>query len=396
MVHVSRTDSCVEHLPFKTTKVSYTSFIEWGKYMEEMYQIKKAEVAAGKEQEGLDLMGALVKGAGITSQMEYQPSSLEKGNASSRQLLTDDEIIGNAFVFILAGHETTANAIHFSLLYLAMDITFQRRLQKDLDHIFQDKPISEWDYERDMPKLFGGLAGAVLNEVLRLVPPVVSIPKCTLEGQRQGIIVDGKKCLIFGGTRINLLSIATHRNPRNWPTGPPSDPANLIHPTSNTNNDLEEFKPERWLIESSHGKQAPNGRNSFNETARSSESDDLGVNTTSDTASAFFRPPKGAYIPFSDGYRACLGRRFAQVEVLAVLAVIFFGYSVELAVDKYASDDKVDEMDSSEKREVWMKAEAEARDLLRNGMGTMITLQMRKGSIPLRFVKRGKERFDFA
>lgn len=55
--------------------------------------------------------------------------------------------------------------------------------------------------------------------------------------------------------------------------------------------------------------------------------------------SSHFKPLKESSIPFSDGYRSCLGRRFSQVEILAVLAVIFRDYSVELAVDQFSSDE---------------------------------------------------------
>src|SRR5205823_98519 len=49
--------------------------------------------------------GALVRGSGIT-ESNGATSKLKIGG----QLLSDDEILGNAFVFILAGHETTANS----------------------------------------------------------------------------------------------------------------------------------------------------------------------------------------------------------------------------------------------------------------------------------------------
>ncbi|KAK4943230.1 hypothetical protein LTR66_014625, partial [Elasticomyces elasticus] len=143
----------LKNSPLKVHKVAYESFVEWGKYMNEMYQAKKTEVKAGGKQEGLDLMGALVKGAGITSDALKTDSDAERGRSASKQLLTDEEILGNAFVFILAGHETAANTIHFSLLFLAMNPATQRHLQRDIDDIFGDKPISEWDYERDVPKL---------------------------------------------------------------------------------------------------------------------------------------------------------------------------------------------------------------------------------------------------
>lgn len=124
-----------------------------------MLQEKLSQVRSGADTEqGLDLMGQLIKGAGITSESLNENPQSESGKSSqqaSKQLLTEDEILGNAFVFILAGHETAANTIHFSILYLAMHMASQRRLQQDLDAILGEKPISEWNYDVEVPKLFG-------------------------------------------------------------------------------------------------------------------------------------------------------------------------------------------------------------------------------------------------
>jgi len=376
--------------------------------MNEMFQTKKADIIAGKETDGLDLMGALVKGAGITASSEKQ----------TKQILTDAEIMGNAFVFILAGHETAANSIHFAILYLALKTSSQRRLQADLDTIFEGKPTSEWDYERDLPKLFGGMAGAILAEELRLIPPVTNIPKCTLKNTPQPIMINGKKCTIPQNVLINLSTNSVHRNPKFWPAGPPSDPQHPVHHTSNTNNDLEEFKPERWFVDETNTPLYSSGNGRLNGHAKgvndeadsktangvtsnlaatafvpSAESDDLGVNTAADTAHNLYRPLRGAYIPFSEGFRACIGRRFAQVEVLAVLAVVFSHYSVELEVDRFATDEEVEKMGEAERREVWEKARDSAMEKLRTGLQSIITLQLRKGVVRLRVVKRGSERF---
>ena len=359
--------------------------------MNEIYQSKKAEVMSGCEgEEGMDLMGALVKGAGFKAGSDDESSSVEKGQPSARAL-TDEDIIGNAFVFILAGHETTANTIHFSLIHLATKVATQRHLQKDLDRILQGRPITQWDYERDIPNLFNGVAGAVMNETLRIVPPVTIIPKSVGKSQAQPLNVDGKKCMVPADCYININAVAVHRNPKYWPPGPPSDPEHLIHPTSNIDNDLEEFRPERWLLESDVSKStlSLSGAEHHN-----NETSDLGVSSIPDTASSLFRPIKGAYIPFSEGYRACLGRRFAQVQVLTVLAVIFSQYSVELAVDQWATDEEVEKMSVEERRKVWEKARREVERLMRDGMASIFTLQMRNGKVPVRFVKRGVERFD--
>ena len=352
--------------------------------MNEMFQAKKAAVLTGTEGDNLDLMIALIKGAGITAE------SAPQGEAS-RQTLSDDQILGNAFIFILAGHETTADSIHFCLALLAMNIAAQRHLQSDLDEIFQGRPPSQWDYDQDLPKLFGSMAGAVMNEEIRLIAPVISIPKSSPKGSPQSLIVDGKKCTVPENTYIVLVVPAAHRNPNQWPTGPPSDPKHPIHPLSNLDNDLEEFKPERWLLD-------PNSKPSTTtlpDQETDIEASTLGVNTSAVTSSSLYQPPKGAYIPFSEGHRSCLGRRFAQVEILAALALIFSQYSVELAVDAYATDDEVAKMSEREKKEVWRKAKEEVERQMREDMASVITLQLRKGSIGLRFVKRGRERFDW-
>lgn len=351
--------------------------------MDEMFQQKKAAVLKGMEGDSMDLMTALVKGAGITKE------SLT-GEKPPAQTLTDREILGNAFVFIVAAHETTANSIHFCLVLLAMNIAAQRHLQADLDEIFQGHPVSEAEYEKIIPKLFASMAGAVLNEELRLIAPVVGIPKSTLKESPQPLEIGGKTCTVPADCYISLITPATHRNPNQWPTGPPANPDKPTHPLSNLDNDLEEFKPERWILD-------PDAKNtaSMPEQEADTEASDLGVNTAADTSAALYRPPKGAYIPFSEGHRSCIGRRFAQVEILAVLALIFSQYSVELAVDAYVSDDEVDKMTDQAKFEVWSKARDEVTRQMNEDMGAIITLQLRKGAIGIRFVRRGKERFDF-
>ncbi|GAB7360880.1 hypothetical protein MBLNU230_g0866t1 [Neophaeotheca triangularis] len=365
--------------PLKFHQVAWESFVEWGKYMQEMYRDKREEVRKGESREGLDLMGALVKGAGITSETlnSSDGTDAEKGNG---QLLTDDEILGNAFVFILAGHETAANTIHFSLLFLAMHWSSQEHLQNDLDAILGDKPVSDWDYDEDVPKLFGSMCGAVMNEELRLIPPVIGIPKSTPPGRPQGLQSQNKQVTIPGGCFIYLASAALHRNPKFWP--------------HTDERDLRAFRPERWLLDttSSSGSKPTDSDNAY---AEEEGLDFDGPDKRADTAASLFRPEKGSYVPFSEGYRSCLGRRFAQVEILAVLAVIFKRYSVELDVRAFMTDEELEVADEGAKRVVWEKARARATELLRDGMMTVITIQMRKGKVPLRFVKRGEERFKF-
>ncbi|THW68239.1 cytochrome P450 [Aureobasidium pullulans] len=367
--------------PIKQNKVAYESFTEWGKYMREMYLEKRAEVQAGEKREGMDLMGALVSGAGIKP--DQDPEKADK------QLLTDDEILGNAFVFILAGHETTANTLHFAMLYLAMNWSTQKLLQDDLDEIFGDRPIDQWDYEQDVPKLFGGMCGAVMNEELRLIPPVVGIPKCTLKDSPQPLTLSGRRVIVPEGTAVTLITVASHRNPKHWPTlcGPNASEAEI-------EKDLASWKPQRWILDPSKSNSTAAQKHA-QQNAHSDSEEDIGGPQSSDTSSHLFSPERGAFIPFSEGYRACLGRRFAQVEVLAVLAAIFREYSVELDLDKYASDEELAAMSEASRRSTWDKAKSTAENLLQHGMGTIITIQMRTGKVPVKFVKRGSEKYKY-
>lgn len=47
--------------------------------------------------------------------------------------------------------------------------------------------------------------------------------------------------------------------------------------------------------------------------------------------STIHRPVRGAFIGFSDGLRSCVGKKFAQVEFVAILAVLLRDYEVFLA-----------------------------------------------------------------
>ncbi|KAL9093516.1 MAG: hypothetical protein Q9165_003911 [Trypethelium subeluteriae] len=424
--------------PFKVHRRAHEALLEWGKYMNEIYTEKRAEVVNGETTgDRIDLMGALVRGAGFAEGDSLKEVSTEadaeKGILAGNKLLSDEEIIGNAFVFILAGHETTANTIHFSLVLLAMNPGAQRRLQKDVEEIFGERDISQWDYENDFPKLFGGMTGAVMNEALRLLPPVVGIPKSTVHGSPQSLNFQGRKVVVPEEAHIHLHAAAIHRNPKYWPRGPPkphnapasspvakstiSNPTlvsstykgNLVPLPTNASlsnqdassspetleEDLDEFKPERWLLDASTTTSSSTAATAT--ATADAPTEDFGGPQGRDTSASLFHPPKGAYIPFSDGGRACLGRRFAQAEVCAVLAVIFREWSVELAVDEWASDEEVAAMPvgGEERRRVWGKADARARWLLQDGMVMMITLQMRKGKVPVRFVRKGRERFAF-
>lgn len=301
-----------------------------------------------------------MKGAGIT---EKTLSGAEPQN----QVLSDSEILGNAFIFILAGHETTANAMHFALVLLALNPQSQRRLQQAISDIVGDRPVSQWDYDQDLPKLMNGMPAAVINETLRMIPAVVGIPKRTMKGSPQALTVDGHDYVIPEDTLISIDTPGAHNNPRYWPARPD---ISALPP----GDELDQFKPERWIVD---------------------ENNQPLVGGVGGKAGQLFKPAAGVFVPFSEGHRSCMGRRFALVESISIIAALMHTHSVELAVDEFADDEAVAAMSRGgpERQEVWQQAADKATDVLKNGMGTIITLQMRSGHVPLRVMRRGSERF---
>lgn len=97
-----------------------------------------------------------------------------------------------------------------------MNIASQRRLQADLDEIFRGQPVSESNYDDVIPKLFASMAGAVLNEELRLLAPVTGLPKCTPKHSPQNLKIAGKTCTVPAHCYIILATPAIHRNPKQW------------------------------------------------------------------------------------------------------------------------------------------------------------------------------------
>ena len=231
------------------------------------------------------------------------------------------------------------------------------------------------------------MVGATFNEMLRLMPPVYLVPKQVSDDRDQTITFEGETRVLTAGTRININNMGTGRHPKYWPSTGPSK-------ITDKQDDLDDFVPERWLMGGQGGAQATH-RDTKEQ--KSDVDREFGGFTGTDTSEKLFKPVPGAYTPFSDGQRSCLGRRLAQVEMVTVLAVIFQKYSVELAVDRWATDEEVAKMSDGEKRELYQKAMDRARETIKTATN-LLTLKLhgaRGGDkfIPIRVVKRGEERF---
>ncbi|KAF8850616.1 cytochrome P450 monooxygenase-like protein [Acephala macrosclerotiorum] len=363
--------SLLKKSPFELHKKLLRAFFECTDYFTELSEYKLQQIERGEKSEAgtMDIMGPLVKAS------ERTPDD------SKGLYLTKQEMIADSWITLFAGHETSANITHYCLLFLAIELAKQSKLQQDLDSIIGTRPSSEWTYETDLNRIWHSMIGATINETLRLMPPLIDVPKI-VRTTPQPLAFDGKKVTVPADTIIHISCVGAHRNPRYWPHSPSK--------LSSKEHDLDDWVPERWL-QSSPTTAPPIPKEPL--PAESSGENTTSFDTPSSTTSTLHIPPIGAFLPFSLGARACPAKRFAQVEITATLATIFSKYTCELDVSEWASDAQLQRMDKYGKRKVYGKAMGKARELIRKSESE-IFLSMTGRYVPVRFFTRGEGKFE--
>ena len=144
---------------------------------------------------------------------------LSAENPNTGQPMSDEEIVDNLGTFLLAGHETTAKALTWTLYLLARAPEWQRRVREEVRAVTGGGPI--------MTEHIAGLAitQRVLKESMRLYPPV---PVMTRVNAKEDVEVGGH--LLPAPTLIVLPIYAIHRHRNLW-------------------DDPDRFDPDRFLPE---------------------------------------------------------------------------------------------------------------------------------------------------
>jgi cytochrome P450 len=132
--------------------------------------------------------------------------------------MTDEQLRDEALTIFLAGHETTANALSWTLALLALHPEAEARQQAELDAALSGRPPEP----EDLPAL--PYTRMVLAESMRLYPPAWTIGRQPLEDFEVG------GYHIRAGSIVMLSPWVVHRDPRFFP-------------------DPERFLPERWTAE---------------------------------------------------------------------------------------------------------------------------------------------------
>ena len=176
----------------------------------------------------------------------------------------DRQMRDEVMTLLLAGHETTAATLAWTWYELARNPEAARRVGAEVDEVLAGRPATA----EDLPRL--AYTRAVVDEVLRLYPPVWLLPRRA----REDDVIDGYAIPARSDVLVCLYTLQRH--PAYW-------------------DDADAFDPSRF------------------EPGRSAA-----------------RHP-GSYIPFGAGPRTCLGGRFGLAEVILVVATVAQRYNLELA-----------------------------------------------------------------
>lgn len=116
--------------------------------------------------------------------------------------MTLDEILDDIVTFIVAGQETTANAMSFIFLELARRPDIVANLREEIDAVLEGRTYVEFE---DLSKF--EYMTMVIKETLRMYPPVTFIFKQL----RHDAIIDGYR--VPEGTKAMISSFVAGRNP---------------------------------------------------------------------------------------------------------------------------------------------------------------------------------------
>ncbi|ADG98903.1 cytochrome P450 [Segniliparus rotundus DSM 44985] len=180
--------------------------------------------------------------------------------------LDDANIRNQILTFLIAGSETSANAVSFALHHLAEQPELARQAQAEVEARWPGRDFPDIGYE-DVAKL--RYLRRVTDETLRLWPVAPGYFRRARKDTTVGGHAFKQKDWVF------VLLIGAHRDPASWGA------------------DADRFNPDRF---------SPENIRSL--------------------------PPR-IYKPFGTGPRACIGRQFALHEIILTLAAILHQFDLE-------------------------------------------------------------------
>ncbi|KAI9749736.1 MAG: hypothetical protein M4579_006764 [Chaenotheca gracillima] len=193
---------------------------------------------------------------------------LREGRDANDNPLGQAELTAEALTQLIAGSDTTSNTSCALLFHCLNTEGVMEKLQKELDDALPGDEVPQFEAVKDLPYLH-----KVINETLRIhSTSSLGLPRLVPPGP--GITIHNTH--FPAHTVLSVPSYTMHHSQLIWGT------------------DADSFRPERW-----------------NEDEVTEEQ-------------------RGAFIPFSYGPRACVGRNVAEMELALIVATVVRRYEFEL------------------------------------------------------------------
>ncbi|KAI8889502.1 cytochrome P450 [Backusella circina FSU 941] len=246
--------------PWKMTPEQHLKVID--KFAEDVIQKRRKEIAAGEVHS--DLLS------------RFMEATNENG-----ERLDDTELRDTVLNFIIAGRDTTAQALSWLFYNLALQPRIENKVLEEInEHITED-------LEKDSPALYEAINSmpylhAVFFETLRLYPSVPGNQKYAIEDD---VWPDGT--IVKAGTYVSWSSYSQGRSTKVW------------------GHNARDFYPERWINEKGE----------------------------------LVRVSQGQWPVFHVGPRVCLGQNLATLEALVCVIMLLRRYKLSLAPDQLVTFD---------------------------------------------------------
>ncbi|KAF8153965.1 cytochrome P450 [Crassisporium funariophilum] len=247
--------SIAAHIPWSSRLLRMTPFL--GKDLQAVgkFAVDQGRKRASQSESVKDLFYHLLKGAKADS------------IASAIHI-----VVSNSLLAIVAGSDTTATVLSNIIFYLLSNPKYQNYLKDEIDAVFVRPETNNALKSNILTTL--PLLNAVINETLRLQPPVASaLQRAPAQGSGGKRL--GPELFITEGTAVQVPPYVLHRDPRYFSPNP------------------DKFWPERWLR-----------RDSTIVLERS------------------------AFIPFSTGPANCPGKPLAMMELRYLICLLLTTFEI--------------------------------------------------------------------
>ncbi|XP_071756411.1 thromboxane-A synthase-like [Centroberyx gerrardi] len=137
---------------------------------------------------------------------DYNHPRVSPTKRPQKTMLTEDEIVGQAFAFLLAGYEASSNTLAFTCYLMSLHPECHRKLQEEVDQFIARHESPDYTNVQELKYL-----DMVISEVLRLYPPTLRFGRhidhdCVVNGQ-----------FLPKGASLHVPTGFLHYDPDHWP-----------------------------------------------------------------------------------------------------------------------------------------------------------------------------------